>query len=472
MRKFVSGWFAVGILIFLLPQCQQVKKDKPAKYVFYFIGDGMGVNQVNGTEMFLAELEGRIGIKSLNFTRFPVVTMASTYSKYNSVTCSAAAGTALAAGVKTKNGTIGMDSLKQEPLYSIAVKAKKMGKKVGITTNVSIDHATPAVFYAHQPSRKMYYEIAADLPKTGFDFYAGSGFLQPNGKKGQVAIPDLLKDSGYVVAKGMEEFLALPVSASKVVFMQKNGEAKSLPYAIDRKSGDLTLEQITENAIRFLEKEADNGFFLMVEGGKIDFACHVNDAATMFHEVMDFEKAVQKALDFYRKHSEETLIVITADHETGGIVLGRGRYELNLAVLQYQKASIENITGQVKLLRKEKDNKVAWKDIQELLKRNLGFWNSVMLSEQQEKVLKDVYKETFRGGRVKMEESLYASCEPIVVKAVKILNDMAMVGWTSGGHSAGYVPVYAIGAGAGNFSGKLDNTDIPQRIEKAMKGNR
>lgn len=471
MRKFFFGLFAISVVIFLLPRCQRAERNKSAKYVFYFIGDGMGVNQVNATEMFLAELEGRVGTKSLNFTEFPVVTMASTYSKYNSVTCSAAAGTALAAGVKTRNGVIGMDSLQQIPLYSIAVKAKEMGKKVGITTSVSIDHATPAVFYAHQPSRGMYYEIATDLPKAGFDFYAGSGFLQPKGKDGQTGIFDLLRDSGYVVAKGIEEFRTLPENASKVVLMQKDGDAKSLPYAIDHKSGDLTLEQITENAIRFLEKDADKGFFLMVEGGKIDFACHVNDAATMVHEVVDFEKAVQKALDFYRKHPEETLIVITADHETGGIVLGRGRYELNLDVLQYQKASIENITRQVKLLRREKKNKVAWEDVQELLKKNLGFWGAVALSERQEQQLKDVYKETFRGGKVKMEESLYAYNEPIVVKAVKLLNDMAMVGWTSGGHSAGYVPVYAIGAGAGNFSGKLDNTDIPKRIEKSMKGN-
>ena len=139
-----------------------------AKYVFYFIGDGMGVNQVNGTEMYLAEQEGRIGVTPLLFTQFPAVGVATTFSTTNSVTDSSAAGTALATGVKTYNGAIGMDDEKNV-IQSVAEKAKKAGKKVGVTTSVSVDHATPAAFYAHQPNRSMYYEIALDLPKAGFD---------------------------------------------------------------------------------------------------------------------------------------------------------------------------------------------------------------------------------------------------------------------------------------------------------------
>ena len=149
-----------------------------AKYVFYFIGDGMGVNQVNGTEMYLAEQEGRIGVKPLLFTTFPAGTVAPTFSATNSVTDSSAAGTALATGAKTYNGAIGMDDDKNA-LQTVAEKAKKAGRKVGVTTSVSVDHATPAAFYAHQPNRSMYYEIALDLPKAGFDFYAGGGFLKP-----------------------------------------------------------------------------------------------------------------------------------------------------------------------------------------------------------------------------------------------------------------------------------------------------
>lgn len=470
MKKFFYLFMFAVIAVMVLPQCGQVAKEKKAKYVFYFIGDGMGVNQVNGTEMYLAQKKDVIGIEPLHFTQFPVVNFATTYSKYNSVTCSAAAGTALATGTKTKNGTIGMDSLRKNPLYSVAVQAKNAGKKVGITTSVSVDHATPAAFYAHQPERGMYYEIATDLPKTGFDLYAGAGFLQYNSKKDTTAasIRSILQDSGYVLLRGVEEFKEKAGEASKVVFTQKKGASNSsLSYAIDRKEGDLTLAQITENAIDFLTKNNDRGFFLMVEGGKIDWACHTNDAATAFQEVVDMDAAVKVALDFYEKHPDETLIVITADHETGGIALGTGKYLLNLGVLQYQKVSKDGLTAKIKKLRKEKNNKVSWEEVQELLRENLGFWDQVALSEQQEKMLKEVYKDSFRGKKVEMEKNLYSSNEPLAKEAVKMLDDIAMIGWTSGGHSAGVVPVYAIGAGSQLFNGKLDNTDIPKKIAEA-----
>jgi len=475
MRKIAYGLVVVLLAILFLPQCRQTPKEKKARYVFYFIGDGMGVNQVLGTEMYLAEKEGRIGIRPLNFTQFPVCNFASTYSEYNSVTCSAAAGTALATGTKTKNGTIGMDSLHRSALYSVAVKAKEAGKKVGITTSVSVDHATPAAFYAHRPDRKMYYEIATDLPETGFDLYAGSGFLRPRPEKDSAAavIYDILQDSGYVVLRGVEEFAARSGNAGKVVFIQQEGcEADDcLPYAIDRKPGDLTLAQITENAIRYLSRENEKGFFLMVEGGKIDWACHDNDAATVFQEVVDFSEAVAKALDFYKQHPEETLIVITADHETGGIALGTGKYELNLKVLENQKVSKEKLTQKIQRLRKEKKGRVSWKEVKTLLTENLGFWEAVEIGEQQEKELEEVYRRTFTGGDVKLAQGLYAANEPLAEKAVRILDDIAMVGWTSGGHSAGVVPVFAIGAGAGLFQGKLDNTDIPRKIAEAAGYN-
>ena len=465
-------FFALSLLlvsIFILPQCSDAPKEKKAKYVFYFIGDGMGVNQVNGTEMYLAELDGKIGVKPLNFTQFPVVNFATTYSRYNSVTCSAAAGTALATGEKTKNGTIGMDSLRQSPLYSVAVKAKNAGKKVGITTSVSVDHATPAAFYAHQPDRNMYYEIATDLAKAGFDLHAGSGFLQPKSKTDSTAteIYTILQDSGYVVIKGVKEFQKKAANNNKVVFIQEKGQDECLPYAIDRQEGDLTLAQITENAVNFLSKDNDKGFFLMVEGGKIDWACHSNDAATVFHEVIDMSEAIQVALNFYQQHPDETLIVITADHETGGIALGTGKYALNLQALQNQKVSKENLTAQLQELRKEKNNKVAWEDVRTLLAENLGFWTNVPLNEKQENKLKEVYNQTFKQGNVKMEENLYSQNELMAEEAVKILDAIAMVGWTSGGHSAGVVPVYAIGAGSQLFSGKLDNIDIPKKIAEA-----
>lgn len=440
-----------------------------AKYVFYFIGDGMGVNQVNGTEMYLAELEGRIGIKPLLFTTFPVAGMATTFSATNSVTDSSAAGTALSTGEKTYNGAIGMDDNKNV-LQTVAEKAKKAGKKVGVTTSVSVDHATPAAFYAHQPNRSMYYEIALDLPKAGFDFYAGGGFLKPTttaDKKEAPSIFPIFEENGYTIARGLDEYKSKAAKADKMILIQKEGaEPSCLPYAIDRKEGDLTLAEITESAISFLTKGKDKGFFLMVEGGKIDWACHSNDPATTFNEVVDMDNAVRVAYEFYKKHPKETLIVITADHETGGLGLGTAKYELQLKSLVNQKESQEVLSRSITDLRKM-NRPVSWEEVKSLLAEKMGFWKELPLTWEQEKMLRDEYEESFVKKHVVFEQSLYSKTEPLAAAARKVMSRIAMVGWTSGNHTAGYVPVYAIGAGSNLFMGKMDNTEIPKRIAKA-----
>ena len=414
-----------------------------AKYVFYFIGDGMGVNQVNGTEMYLAEQEGRIGVKPLLFTSFPVASMATTFSATNSVTDSSAAGTALATGVKTYNGAIGMDDNKSV-LQSVAERAKKSGK--------------------------MYYEIALDLPKAGFDFYAGGGFLKPTttaDKKEAPSIFPIFEEAGYTVARGLDEYKSKSVQADKMILIQKEGaEPSCLPYAIDRQEGDLTLAEITESAISFLTKGSNKGFFLMVEGGKIDWACHGNDPATVFEEVVDMDNAIKVAYEFYKKHPKETLIVVTADHETGGLGLGTGKYELQLKALAKQKQSQDILSRSITDLRKMR-KVINWPEMKEFLAEKMGFWKELPVSWEQEKMLRDAYEESFVNKHVVFEESLYAKTEPLAVAAKKVMSQIAMVGWTSGGHTAGYVPVFAVGAGSKLFVGKMDNTEIPKRIAKA-----
>ena len=459
------------LFYFFLFVCVAVIANAQAKYVFYFIGDGMGVNQVNGTEMYRAEIQkGRIGVEPLLFTQFPVGTMATTFSATNSVTDSSAAGTALSTGEKTYNGSIGMDHQKN-PLQTVAEKAKKAGKRVGVTTSVSVDHATPAAFYAHQPDRNMYYEIATDLPKAGFDFYAGAGFLKPTttyDKKEAPSIFPMFEEAGYTIARGYNDYKAKAAAAGKMILIQEEGaDTGSLPYAIDSKEGDLTLAQITESAIDFLTKGKNKGFFLMVEGGKIDWACHGNDAATVFHEVADMDNAIKVAYEFYKKHPKETLIVVTADHETGGIALGTGKYALNLKALENQKASAEVLSKKISDLRKAKNNHVAWEDIKNLLSEEMGFWSVLPITWEQEKKLRDEYEKSFVRNKVEFAESMYAKTEPMAAKAKEVMDQIAMVGWTSGGHSAGYVPVFAIGAGSDLFIGKMDNTEIPKRIAKA-----
>lgn len=444
-----------------------------AKYVFYFIGDGMGVNQVQGTEYYLGELEGKTGISPLQFTQFPYSTVATTFSATNRVTDSAAAGTALATGHKTQNGAIGVLKDLQTPVNSVAVWAKNSGKRVGVATSVSVDHATPAAFYAHVAGRGSYYNIGKDLYKAGFDFYAGSDFLQPTNKDNanDENLYDMAGKNGYVIARGYKDYLKKSKKADKMILFLSEVASKqdrsAIPYAIDRTKSDLTLQDITRSAVNFLTKDASKGFFLMVEGGKIDWACHSNDAATVFQEVIDFDNAIKVAYEFYAQHPDETLIVITADHETGGIVLGTGPYELNLQVLKNQKVSESGFTKIVNQLREKSKNQVSWEDIKQALKENFGFWDSVKLSDKQEARLKAVYESSLKNQQMKLEKSEYAQDEPIAAEAKRIIDEIALVGWTSGGHSAGYVPVFAIGAGAELFQGRIDNTEIPLRIAKA-----
>lgn len=443
-----------------------------AKYVFYFIGDGMGINQVNATEMFMAEQEGRIGTSPLLFANFPVAGYATTYSASNSITDSAAGGTALATGTKTYNGAIGVDAQKNS-VASVAVQAKQAGKRVGIATSVSIDHATPAAFYAHQPRRSMNYEIALDLVKADFDFYAGSGFLKPttNAKRQEVeSIFPQFEKAGYTLARGAADYKQKSAAAGKMVLMQAEGkDAASLPYAIDRQADDLKLADITECAIDFLTKPGNKkGFFLMVEGGKIDWSCHGNDLATMVNEVKDMDEAIRVAYEFYKKHPKETLIVVTADHETGGMGLGTGSYELHLKHLLGQKQSQDLLSREITNMRRMR-RAFRWDDMKEFLSEKMGFWKEFPISWEQEKKLRDAFEESFVKRHVVFSESLYAKTEPLAVVAKEVMSEVALVGWTTGGHSAGYVPVYAIGAGSKLFMGKMDNTDIPKRIAKAAK---
>ena len=355
-------------------------------------------------------------------------------------------------------------------LYSIAWRAKQAGKAVGVTTSVAINHATPAVFYAHQPDRQMYYEIGTDAAKAGFDFYGGAGWKQvfsPHDSS-EIDLYSLLRDSGYVIIDHRQDFQALSTGAGKVVYVQPEDcvNPSSLPAAIDRKEGDLTLADITRKAIQFLSARNEDGFFLMVEGGIIDWLCHANDGAAAFREVVDFSEAIQVALDFYKAHPDETLIIVTADHETGGLALGNGPYELSLKLLANQKSSIIGLTQKLKQLKKSKGKNLTYPNLQELFKQECGFGAAVKLSPEEEQLLESEGVKMIRSNSSQLVRNEHTLVDPLAALAVEILNRKAMIRWASGGHSAGAVPVYAIGVGAEKFSGISDNTEIIGIIEK------
>ncbi|NGM71771.1 alkaline phosphatase [Sphingobacterium sp. SGL-16] len=444
------------------------------KYIFYLIGDGMGLNHVNLAEIYTAETQGRIGYQPLVLTQFPHVGFASSNSLTHGVTDSGAGGTALAVGRKTRNGNIGTDSLGTTPYKSIAFAAKEKGLKVGITTSVSVDHATPAAFYAHQPSRNNYYEIASEIPKSGFDLFAGAGFLKPTTTHDKNEVTDIhtqLEKQGYKIVRGKDALSKDIYEGKNIVWLNKESEAKdALKFAIDQKEDDMSLEDITRGAIKKLSYKNDKGFFLMVEGGKIDWSAHSNDGATTLKEVLDFHKTIKAAYEFYLKHPKETLIVVTADHETGGLSLGNGSSTLNTIALGYQKVSQGTLSTLIGKLRETNSN-ATWEDVKNLIAENTGLWTKLKVPSSDEKEIKEAYEKSFINHENETSKSLYANDDKIASLSVKALNKIASLGWSSTNHTAAYVPVFAIGVGAEIFNSKMDNTDIPKKIAQAAKLN-
>ena len=444
-----------------------------AKYVFYFIGDGMGVNQVNAAETYLGALQGRIGIEPLCFPSFPYSAFVNTQSATNGVTDSAAGGTALACGQKTKNGTLGMLKDLTTSVSSIADWARQSGAAVGITTSVAIDHATPAAFYAHVKERNEQYTIGKQLVESDNDFYAGSDFTiptdpeYPNGN----TLYEEANNKGFTIARGYAEYQDKAANAKKMILLQSEEASKadrySIPYALDRKDGDLTLTDITRAGIDFLMKKQGekNGFFMMIEGGKIDWACHANDLA-FIPELIDMDNAVKVAYDFYKQHPDETLIIVTADHETGGIVLSRGLYEINLAAVGNQRITIEKLGKELHKMHDVKGDKLVWDEVKTFLADNFGFWDKISLTDEQTQRLESAFKKIM-DGTSKDQRTLYQNDDELAVTVRNIMSECAQVGWHVTSHSNGYVPCFAIGAGADHIHGRIDNTEIPKIVAKA-----
>ena len=434
------------------------------KYVFYFIGDGMGVNQINVTETYLAALKGKIGFEPILMSSFPVVGMVNTYSATNGVTDSAAGGTALATGHKTKNGAIGMLEDLVTPCTSIAVWARNAGAAVGVATNVAITHATPASFFGHQPSRNNYWELGQDLCKSGFDFFAGADFHKPNTKEGEPSLREQARAAGYtILTGGYKEYQKKGRKADKLILLQSDYQNEKLgsdhlPYALDQDQNDLTLEQIVRAGINYLMSKQKNGFFFQIEGGMIDYACHRNDIGNAINEVLDMDKAVRVAYEFYEQHPDETIIVISADHETGGLVMGRGPYELHTDLLKYQTRSIDETKWILREQYKKSPKRFTRDEVKKQLTAILGLDGPIKIDQKQrERIgrrLDDLEKAIQEGGKV--NDRISDLCET----CKHILSEVTLISWASGGHSNGYVPVYAIGPGTEVFQGRIDNIEI------------
>lgn len=443
---------------------------KPAKYVFLFIGDGMGLGQVALAEGYQSSIAGdTLGFQAMSFSDFPVLGMATTHCVNRRITESAAAATAFATGSKASDGSLGLDPHDHTPLRTIAEDALAQKRGIGILTTTSIDHATPAAFYAHVSNRNHYYEIGAALTRSGMDVFAGGSFRDPHdhaSKTPRESVWSLAKKAGYDVVRGRAA-LQSRKDRKVLAFSSPAARDSAVPYQIDRPRGNSdqpTLEDFVRETSRLLD--GPNGFFVMAEGGKIDWACHRNDARTQIEEVLGLDAAVRSALDFAKKRPGEVLIVVTADHETGGLSLGNGRlgYQTNFGLLRHQRASQETIEDSLQAALVRKDSSFASHLSIVMRETGLGTAPGLALSKEDSTVLRDAHQASLKPGT----KGPWGGYHPLAWSATSLMSDKAGVGWTTLAHTAIPVPVYAWGVGADAFRGRMDNTDLAKRLRAAM----
>ena len=447
-------------------------KSENPKYVFLFIGDGMSTPQ----RMIADEFSRKLGKGQLAINTLPYHATTRTCSANSLVTDSAAAATAIACGERTDNGRVGISADGTRKLVSLAEIARDKGKKIGIVTSVTINHATPAGFYAHRKSRSEMYAIGLDLIASKFDYFGGGGVAKHNDTKSplyQGDIYDLAAKAGYKVIGTRQELLALKPGAGKV--LAYGVKAAILPFAIDRKDQSVaTLAEFTAKGIELLQ-DAPKGFFMMVEGGAIDYAGHANDAATNLREVLAFDEAVKVALQFAEKHPKETLIVVTGDHETGGMTMGFAGtgYALYVERLIHQTCSAASLISQLDALKKA-NPKLRFEEIKNLLSEAFGFkfetkTPEILAHEKNPKKhpMKDRDPMILTAQEVNQLEKAFREKKTaaFVLEAKHILGHKAGIGWTSGAHTALPVLTTSKGVKAELFTGFINNTDISAKMK-------
>jgi len=313
MKKLSLFSLTALLLLGVLSSCNQsseAQEAPKAKNVIYMIGDGMALPQVYAA--MLASHE------QMTFSQFPYIGVVDTHSASNDITDSAAGGTALASDHKTKNSMVGMtpDSI---PVKTVLETLAEQGKETGIVVTSYVTHATPASFYAKVPQRGQYEDIAVQMAENPYlNLIIGGGMKHFNHRKDSVNLVERMENElGWKV---YDTLAGIDTTCKKYAVMAHKGH---MPKAAKR--GDF-LPRAVKTALKTLN-DAENGFFLMVEGSQIDMACHGNDSTWMMDEMMDFDYAVKVALDFAKKDGN-TLVVVTADHETGGLSLPdpKGKY--------------------------------------------------------------------------------------------------------------------------------------------------
>ncbi len=469
------------------------------KYVFLFIGDGMSYPQIQSTSDYLGALNDEDyfmaqpslddnqgatldGPEYLNFMNFETTGSAVTYDENSFAPDSASTATSISTGNKTYSGSINVDVTGTKTFETITEKVHdQLGMKVGIISSVNLNHATPAAFYAHQSSRNNYYEIGQELIASDFEYFAGGGLKKVTGEdeaNPSENLYDLAKEAGYTVAFTHDEASAVKAGTDKVMLIDENlADSDAMAYEIDRTEDMWSLADYVEKGIEVLDN--DNGFFMMCEGGKIDWACHANDAASTIHDTLALSDAVQTAMDFAKEHADETLILVTGDHETGGLTIGFAGtdYDTYLTLLENQKISFQKFDDEYVASYKENNAtfEEALKDIEELfgLKTEGEDGDKLVLTPYELEQLRTAFEKSIQDKDTNVDAQaeyvMYGTYNPLSVTLTHILNNKSGISFTSYSHTGLPVAVLADGVNSDVFNGYYDNTEIFNKLADMLQ---
>ena len=499
-----SKVFKTCLAIFALNICTlhaetkiQGKKDGSGtpKYVFVFVGDGMSYPQIQSAAYYAGKDAAGIvdvvknsenagdspAMKNLSFYDFPVAGSASTYDATSFAPDSASTATSIFTGYKTHSSSINVDITKKIKYRTIAEQLRDQKKwKIGVVSTVNLNHATPAATYAHQASRKSNYAIGLELVESNFDYFAGGALMEPQDKKNdKTSIYELAKSAGYKVCFTQNDANSLQNGDKAIVVAETLADGDAMSYDNDRKNNEWALRDYVRKGIEVLDNK--KGFFMMVEGGKVDWACHANDARSSIADTLALSAAVEEAIEFYNKHPKETLIIVTADHETGGLTIGYAGTDYNLffRTLDNQKISYAKFDSDYVSNYKKNGTSLeeVMTDVEQLFGLKLpGSEGSnknggLVLTDYEYSRIKTAYEKTIKNdkSRTQMEYDLYGTYEPLTITITHILNAKSGLGWTSNSHTGLPVPVFALGAGQDEFKGFYDNTEIYNKMAKLTK---
>ena len=447
MKRVKKAVLILLTLFFLTSWACSAPENHHPRYIFLFIGDGMGLAQTAAAELYLNALkhdsEPSRTARELAMTSFPVTGLMTTHSENDYITDSAAAGTAMASGTKAENGFFSPGKRGRLPKHFM-----KKGYRTAILTSVPVDHATPAAFYCSSLSRRDYHTIAMEMMDSPVDIIAGASVLgnRPHSRGGS---PDLFQENHTRVRVSLSaKSVDWPAEKEAKVLLIPDEEMGQFPYAIDDPDNGL----LEKAFLSILQRLDGNAFFFVIEGGNIDWACHNNDIAAVIHEVAAYDHVIGKAVDFYKKHPEETLILVTGDHETGGLALGSEEAEsLFPALISEQRVSSEMMAY---------ETKESPLPFERVVKSFFGDdFYSYLVEKGEGERLASRWNEARRGDDINGRFAFFA-------ELTILFAGRAGFSWGTGGHSGSPLPVWAMGEGSLEFTGLYDNTQLYEKILK------